>query len=101
MDQGGEHYTILISLEVAGAFDNAWLFGILGALQNMDIPSIIFSLIAGYFSNRFASSGQHVKNPITRRCLQGSVLGPLLWAVLFDRILVSLKRKRLCYGLRG
>jgi len=49
------HITILISLDVRGAFDRAWWPSILHALKELNCPKNLFELARSYFSERTAT----------------------------------------------
>ena len=49
------HFTILISLDVKGAFDAAWWPSILHTLKVFNCPRNLYNLARSYFSNRTAT----------------------------------------------
>jgi hypothetical protein len=85
-------YVVGVLLDITGAFDHAWWPLIIDALNKRKVPSDIIATIASYFKNRRvvidAGSGL-VWGELRRGCPQGSVLGPLLWNILFDDVLGS------------
>ena len=46
------HLTILVSLDVRGAFDEAWWPSILQALKEFNCPKNLYNLVSSYFSER-------------------------------------------------
>ena len=90
VDACPDKYVLGIFLDISGAFDNAWWPAILSALESRGVSSDLRRLIQDYFRDRvvFLQDGETiVKKTLTRGCPQGSVLGPILWNVVFDGIL--------------
>lgn len=82
--------TALISLDIQGAFDNAWHCNIFHELERIKAPSYLISLVKTYLESRTAVVTIHGKQysiNTTRGCPQGSVLGPTLWNVNITSIL--------------
>lgn len=82
--------TALVSLDIQGAFDNAWHCSILNALEGMKVPGYLVSLIKTYLHARTAIVNIHGKDfciETKRGCPQGSVLGPILWNTNITSIL--------------
>ena len=84
----------IISLDIKGAFDHARWCHIIQAMRRRKVPEYIVRVIKSYFTGRWVEFEESRKK-ITRGCPQGSVLGPLLWNILFDDILT------LFYGWEG
>ena len=82
--------TVLISLDIKGAFDNAEWSVVLGSLARLGIPANLFSLVSNYFKDREVSlewGGNCCIKQVGRGCIQGSVCGPLFWNILIDGLL--------------
>ncbi|GFT50578.1 uncharacterized protein TNCV_551711 [Trichonephila clavipes] len=87
------HVTFLISLDIKGAFDNAWWPGILHLLKSFKVPKNIFCLIRSFLHCRSAdlTLGNVTKNHVLEKgCPQGSVMGPFLWNLIMDDILCKM-----------
>ncbi|UYV75742.1 hypothetical protein LAZ67_13001184 [Cordylochernes scorpioides] len=89
-------HSIIVSLDIEGAFDNASYDLILQAAKNMNIPSYILNFYLSFLSNRKTYSEispKSIAEPLTinKGCPQGSNSGPLLWLVLLDSIFYILK----------
>lgn len=85
-----EHYVVGVFLDISGAFDNAWWPLILYNLKMAGCPGELFRIIKNFLSERVAvlwlGNEESVKT-LTKGCPQGSVLGPILWNVLFEDFL--------------
>ncbi|KFM65430.1 Hypothetical protein in type-1 retrotransposable element R1DM, partial [Stegodyphus mimosarum] len=83
-------HTVLVFLDIKGAFDHAWWPGILVFLRKAGIPCNIFRLIKDFLHDRSALlSLGHVSSSriLERGCPQGSVSGPLLWNLIMNDLL--------------
>ncbi|CAK1589895.1 unnamed protein product [Parnassius mnemosyne] len=81
---------ILVSLDIEGAFDNAWWPAIISELRKKQMDTAMLKLITSYLSNRKISlkyAGQNVSLPTDKGCIQGSTCGPMLWNILLDSLL--------------
>ena len=80
-------YAVGLLFDISRAFDNVWWPSILSTLTERECPGNIYRLIQSYLTDRRASmigsTKSEVKN-ITKGCPQGSVLGPMLWNLIFD-----------------
>lgn len=85
-----QKYVAGLFLDISGAFDSAWWPEILKVLREWRCPNNVYRLIRNYFHNRSvtlkAGNGE-VSKTVTKGCPQGSVVGPLLWNILFDGFL--------------
>lgn len=83
----------VVSLDVAGAFDNVIWDNIIDELVSRSLPSNICRLINSYFQNRQVYNtlnGHKTSRMVVQGCPQGTVLGPFFWCVLMDRLLQTL-----------
>lgn len=82
-------YCAIITLDIKNAFNSAgWNF-IIETLQKLNIPEYLIKIIKSYFSDRslwFDTDVGTESVKITAGVPQGSVLGPLLWNVMYDGI---------------
>lgn len=90
VEESEEKYVVGLFLDISGAFDSAWWPEVLRVLREWQCPNNIYRLVRDYFRGRTvtlrAGNGEASKN-ITKGCPQGSVVGPLLWNILFDGFL--------------
>ncbi|CAK1593607.1 unnamed protein product [Parnassius mnemosyne] len=80
----------LVSLDIEGAFDNAWWPAIIYQLQAKQAETSILRLVTSYLSNRVIDlgyAGEIVTRPTNKGCIQGSTCGPILWNILLDSLL--------------
>lgn len=85
-----KQYAILTSLDIKGAFDNAWWPMILYQLRKRNVSESIYGLIKSYLSERTVEvryMGETSNRGTNKGCIQGSVLGPLFWSLIIDPIL--------------
>lgn len=81
---------VILSLDVAGAFNNVYHHSILDALSSMLCPPKLLQLVGTFLTDRTVSINVrdiNISKPMFRGVPQGSVLGPLLFMVTLDRVL--------------
>lgn len=84
-----EKYVAGISLDIKGAFDNAWWPNIQVALVNGNCPANIKKLLDSYLQDREVSlnSGSVTASKIlSKGCAQGSLLGPKMWNINMNSV---------------
>lgn len=82
----GDRWCILLTVDVKNAFNSASWNQILRRLQTKNISKYLIAIIRAYFHERTivdAGTG----HTLTAGIPQGSVIGPLLWNIMYDPIL--------------
>jgi hypothetical protein len=85
--------TVIVSLDVKGAFDAAWWPSILKQLRELKCPKNFYILSAYYFSNRKATlsiNNYKMEKEVHKGCSQGSCCAPGYWNIMYNSLL-SLK----------
>lgn len=88
--QSESRYVLGVFLDISGAFDNAWWPKIVESLRTYGCPGGLLQLLKSYLSERtvsFSWNGARAQKELTKGCPQGSILGPLLWNVMFETLL--------------
>ena len=83
--------TVVVALDIAGAFDKVWHRGLLEKLRAKGIQRGLLRFLGNYLQDRslkVAVNGQTSESlPVEASVPQGSILGPLLWNVYVDDLL--------------
>lgn len=83
-------YVIWIFLDFSGAFDHAWWPAIINELRKKGCPQNLLRIYKSYLSDRLAIinyRGIILSKELNMECPQGSVIGPILWNILFNGFL--------------
>lgn len=87
---GGKEYCLVVTLDIKNAFNTANWEVIVDALSRMGIPEYLLAIIKDYFRDRiliYDTDKGTKQYQISKGVPQGSVLGPLLWNVMYDGVL--------------
>ncbi|XP_049874511.1 uncharacterized protein LOC126372706 [Pectinophora gossypiella] len=86
----------LVSLDIEGAFDNAWWPAIRVRLAEEKCPANIRRVLDSYLRDRQVTvryGGEQYTKATTKGCVQGSIGGPILWNLLLDPLLKGLEER--------
>ncbi|XP_052741129.1 putative 115 kDa protein in type-1 retrotransposable element R1DM [Bicyclus anynana] len=86
----GKKIAVAVSLDIEGAFDNAWWPAVKNQLLVKKLDPALIQLVSSYLSERgieIRYSGERAVKRTTKGCIQGSTCGPLLWNLLLDSLL--------------
>lgn len=87
---------IVVSLDIEGAFDNAWWPALLNRLAAKRCPGNLYRAVNSYLSDRKVLvnyAGATSERGTTKGCVQGSIGGPTFWNLILDPLLHSLTRE--------
>lgn len=88
--RGSKKYCAIITLDVRNAFNSARWDYIMQGLRKTGVPQYLRRIIGSYFTDRilrYETEDGLKTYKITGGVPQGSVLGPLLWNVMYDEVL--------------
>lgn len=82
----GWTWGVVLLIDVKNAFNTAKWSKIIGVLNRLGISQYLINLIADYFRNRSLMIGKEAFE-VYQGVPQGSILGPLLWNLLYNGVL--------------
>ncbi|UYV79312.1 hypothetical protein LAZ67_17002102 [Cordylochernes scorpioides] len=84
MEHKQKELSALITIDISGAFDNAWWPAIIKRIDSDNLPEKLIKILQSYLNYRFISFSYDnltTSKPITKGCPQGGPLSPLLWTI--------------------
>ena len=86
--------SLVIALDISGAFDRVWHKGLLAKLEQRGVAGHLLELFSSYLQHRslrvVVGGCASTAFPIEASVPQGSILGPILWNIYFNDLLSSL-----------
>lgn len=86
--------SLVIALDIAGAFDRVWHRGLLAKLEQLGVTGRLLELFSSYLRGRslrvVVGGCTSAAHPVEASVPQGSILGPILWNIYFNDLLQSL-----------
>ncbi|GBP97292.1 Putative 115 kDa protein in type-1 retrotransposable element R1DM [Eumeta japonica] len=83
---------LLISLDIEGAFDNAW-WPALKHSSSTKMPGNLYQMACSYLTERKITvnyARETVTKSTNKGCVQGSICGPTFWNIIIDSLLQRL-----------
>ncbi|CAG4934558.1 unnamed protein product [Colias eurytheme] len=83
----------MVSLDIEGAFDNAWWPALKKQLINKRCPKNLYGLITSYLCDRTVRVNYAravFERGTNKGCIQGSIGGPTFWNLILDTLLQKL-----------
>ena len=87
---------LMVSLDIEGAFDNAWWPALKYHLAIKKCPRNLFKLVNSYLRDRKIKvnyARKESQKDTTKGCVQGSIAGPTFWNVILDSLLHQLNEE--------
>jgi ribonuclease HI len=84
---------VIVSLDIEGAFDNAWWPALMNQLRLRRCPKNLYLMVDSYLKDRkivVNYSGETSERETTKGCVQGSIGGPTFWNIILDPLLQKL-----------
>ncbi|GBP10273.1 Putative 115 kDa protein in type-1 retrotransposable element R1DM [Eumeta japonica] len=84
---------LMVSLDIEGAFDNAWWPAIRSQLLAHKCPVNLYGMVMGYLRDRevvVRYAGGESRRMTSKDCIQGSIVSPTFWNLVLDFLLQEL-----------
>lgn len=94
--QAQKKSVIVVSLDIEGAFDNAWWPALKNQLLNKNCPRNLYRAVNSYLTDRKVEihyAGASSERETNKGCVQGSIGGPTFWNLILDALLQILSKE--------
>ncbi|XP_069361305.1 uncharacterized protein [Maniola hyperantus] len=84
---------LIVSLDIEGAFDNAWWPALKHQLISKKCPANLYAMVCSYLTDRKIKvnyARATYERETTKGCVQGSIGGPTFWNLILDSLLNKL-----------
>ncbi|GBP91972.1 Putative 115 kDa protein in type-1 retrotransposable element R1DM [Eumeta japonica] len=84
---------LMVSLDIEGAFDNAWWSALKAQLLAYNCPVNLYGMVKGYLQDReviVRYAGGESRRRTSKDCIQGSIAGSTFWNLILDSLLREL-----------
>lgn len=91
-----DKYILGIFLDISNAFNNLWWPAIMEASKRMMCTRPLVRILREYLKRRsviFRTEGGSIERRVNKGCPQGSLLGPMLWNVVFQDLIEIYRSK--------
>lgn len=99
-EQTQKKSVIIVSLDIEGAFDNAWWPALKYQLQTRRCPRNLYKVVNSYLSDRKVTvhyARASSERETNKGCVQGSIGGPTFWNLILDPLLQILSQEKVYY----
>ena len=82
-------YSVLVALDISGAFDNAWWPSVSMRLRSQNVSRNVYNILDSFFHERYANyyTDEKLGKAVNLGVPQGSILGPKAWNYILDELL--------------
>ncbi|GBP90782.1 Putative 115 kDa protein in type-1 retrotransposable element R1DM [Eumeta japonica] len=94
---------LMVSLDIEGAFDNAWWPALKAQLLAYNCPVNLYGMVKGYLRDRevIVRYAGGVQKGTSKGCIQGSIAGPTFWNLILDSLPENSGTRRIRSGVCG
>lgn len=96
-EQAQKRSIIMVSLDIEGAFDNAWWPALKKQLLDRGCPENLYRTVDSYLTDRKVEihyAGASSERETNKGCVQGSIGGPTFWNLILDPLLQILSKEK-------
>ncbi|UYV77948.1 hypothetical protein LAZ67_15003004 [Cordylochernes scorpioides] len=90
LDHKAKEFTAIITIDISGAFDNAWWPMVLKRIDEDNVNASIVKLFKSYFDNRkirYRYTSIEVQKTLSKGCPQGGPISPTIWNIIMNDLL--------------